>query len=143
MRYLGIGLAGLVIIALALVLYVRLAPSDPGLWHVDPDRTPDPATPNFARANLIIPLPPDEVAARIDAAARAEGAVPLAGDGLFVTWLSRTPLMRYPDYVSVRLHPVQGGTRLVALSRSRFGQGDMGANRARLDRWLTGLPRAE
>jgi hypothetical protein len=141
MRILWIGLAGVLLVAVTLVLYIRLAPSDPAVWHVDPDRTPDPATPNFARADLIIPLPPDEVAARIAVTAMGERAIPLAGEGPFVTWLSRTPLMRYPDYVSIRLHPVEGGTRLVALSRSRFGQGDMGANRARLDRWLAGLPR--
>lgn len=140
MKILWIGLAGLALVALALGLYVRLAPSDPAVWHVDPETARDPATPNFARADRIIPLPPDQAAARIEAAAQAEGAVRLAGDALFTTWLARTPLMRYPDYVSVKLVADEGGTRLIALSRSRFGQSDLGANRARLDRWFAELP---
>ncbi|MCC6002349.1 MAG: DUF1499 domain-containing protein [Pararhodobacter sp.] len=125
---------------LAFALWVRLAPHDPAVWHVDPAATPDPASPNFARRTVESPLPPNAVRAHIDRAARAEGATLLAGDEMHFTYVARTRLMRYPDLVSFRLIPVDGGgTRLMALSRARFGHSDMGVNAARLDRWLAGV----
>jgi len=132
-------LAGAAVLAVVLAAWVRLAPSDPARWHVDPATTPDPATPNFARLDRLIPAPPDVVATRLDAIARAEGAVRLAGDDSHATWLSRTRLMGYPDFVSLRLTPAEGGTRVVALSRSRFGHSDLGVNAARLARWARAL----
>ncbi len=125
---------------LAFALWVRLAPNDPARWHVDPAATPDPTTPNFARRTLQSPLPPDDLRSRLDAIAQADGAELLAEDDASVTWLARTRLMGYPDFVSIRLDPAEGGgTQLTALSRSRFGQSDLGINAARLDRWLAGL----
>lgn len=135
----GYGLAILVVLAAGLAAYVRLAPSDPARWHVDPAATPDPTTPNFARADLVLPDPPEAVAARLAGVATADGATVLAGGGLHTTWVSRSRLVGYPDYTSVRLEPAEGGTRLIALARSRFGQSDLGVNRARLDRWLAAL----
>jgi uncharacterized protein (DUF1499 family) len=135
-NYVWTVLAVLAAAGVVLVAYVRLAPSNPAVWHVDPDAVPDPATPNFARADLVIPLPPAEVAARLEAAAQVDGAVQLAGDAALATWLTRSPLMRFPDYTSIKLTPADGGTRLSALARARFGSRDMGANRARLNRWV-------
>jgi hypothetical protein len=126
-------------LAVFVVVYVRLAPSDPAVWHRDPETVPDPATPNFARADLVLPLPLPQVAERIEAIARAEGAARLAGDAGMSTWLTRSPLMRYPDYTTIRLVRTDAGTRLTALARARFGYGDQGMNRARLDRWLAAL----
>ena len=126
----------LLVLAAAVALWVRLAPSDPARWHVDPATTPDPTTPNFARADRIVALPLPEVAARIAAVATTEGAVRLAGDDTHATWIARSRLMGYPDYISLRLTPEGEGTRIQALSRSRFGYGDQGVNAARLARWL-------
>ena len=116
--------------------YVRYAPSDPARWHVDPLTVVDPSTPNFARVDRVVAMPPEAVAAAIAERARIEGAVLLAGDADFGTWIARTPVMGYPDYVSIRLLPEGQGTRIVAFSRARFGVGDRGVNRARLRRWL-------
>ncbi|MFN3954621.1 MAG: DUF1499 domain-containing protein [Pararhodobacter sp.] len=132
-------LIALGLLVLVPVLWVRLAPSDPARWHVDPATAPDPATPNFARREAVIALPPDSLAARLDALAEAEGAVRLAGDARHATFVTRTRLMRYPDYISIRLEPAPEGTRVTAFSRARFGHGDMGVNRARLKRWFAAL----
>ena len=126
----------LIALGLGFAAYVRLAPSDPGRWHVDPLTAPDPTSPNFARIDRLVALPSAEAAALIARRARAEGAVVLAEDGAGTTWIARTALMRYPDYLSIRLIPEGEGTRIVAFSRSRFGYGDRGVNRARLARWL-------
>lgn len=132
----GLGLVA--ILAAALALWVRLAPSDPGRWHVDPSIAANPTTPNFARADRVVALPLPEVAIHIAAQAAREGAVRLAGDDTHATWIARTRLMGYPDYVSLRLLPEGEGTRIIALSRSRFGRSDLGVNAARLARWLPG-----
>jgi len=135
-KLLAYALAVLVVLAAALVLYIRLAPNDPARWHVDPAATPDPSAPMFARADLVLPGSPQDVAARLATVAAADGAEVLAGGGLHTTWVSRTRLMRYPDFTSIRLEPAEGGTRLIAFARSRFGGNDWGVNQARLDRWL-------
>ena len=125
---------------LAFALWVRFAPNDPARWHGDPAAFPDPATPNFARRTVDSPLSPDALRTRLERAAQAEGAEVLAEEDGLVTWIARTRLMAYPDFVSIRLDRAEdGGTRLTALSRSRFGRSDMGVNAARLDRWLSGL----
>jgi uncharacterized protein (DUF1499 family) len=131
--------AAIALIALALALWVRLAPLDGARWHVEPATTPDPATPNFARLEMVVPLPPADTAARLAEVAAASGAVVVAGGGEHVTFVNRSRLMAYPDYTSVRLTEVDGGTRVEALARARFGQSDLGVNRARLARWRAGL----
>ncbi len=52
-------------------------------------------------------------------------------------YLVRTALMRFPDTVSVRvLGAGPGRSQLALYSRSQLGHSDMGANRARIERWL-------
>jgi hypothetical protein len=139
MKTLAFLLCLILLLALGALLYIRLAPSDPARWHADPDTIPDPNTPNFARLTTEIPLPRAEVADRIDAQARLEGAQKLAGDTGLTTWIARSRLMRFPDYVTIRLEETTRGTRVTALSRARFGHGDMGVNAARLRRWIDTL----
>jgi hypothetical protein len=138
-KLISFALGALAVVAAALALYIRFAPNDPARWHVDPVAVPDPTQPMFARADRVLPDPPEVVAVRLAQVAAADGADVLAGGGLHTTWVSRTRLMRYPDFTSVRLEPAEGGTRLVAFARSRFGGNDWGVNRARLDRWLAAL----
>lgn len=123
-------------VALGLMLWIRLAPSDPATWHVDPLTAHDPASPNFARLDLVRAEPPAVIAALIASRAGAEDARRLAGDDSHATWIVRSNLMGYPDYISLRLIAQGSGTRVVAFSRSRFGYGDRGVNAARLGRWL-------
>ncbi|GBF99230.1 hypothetical protein Rsub_11437 [Raphidocelis subcapitata] len=54
-----------------------------------------------------------------------------------------TRLMRFRDDIVVRVKPDEAGgaTRVDARSRSRMGQGDLGANGARLARYLARLRR--
>ena len=45
--------------------------------------------------------------------------------------------MRYPDTVDVLVLPAEGGRSTVAIySRSQIGRSDLGANLARIRRWL-------
>lgn len=55
-------------------------------------------------------------------------------------YIQRSALMRYPDTIVVQFFDRPGGRSTLALySRSQLGHGDMGVNRARLERWLAKL----
>ncbi len=156
---------GLALLLAAFALRVRLAADDPARWHVDPRAAVPPDGPRFA---LLLPEPwppavaaaarrfpgrvqpapevagaPAEVMARLEALALAEPrtrVIARDADGLGATFVQRSALWRFPDYVSVRVEPAgPGRSRILAFSRSRFGRSDLGVNPARLRRWLRAL----
>ncbi len=141
----------LVLLALAVVLYIRFAPSDPQVWHVDPLTAEKPATPNaflLRPGTGKYPAPEFAVSATALAAAfddlvlRERHVTRLAGapDGLWATYVARTPVMGYPDYVSVKFIPLASDRATVAIfSRARFGYGDRGVNRRRVLGWIKSL----
>lgn len=134
---LALGLAGL-------ALYIRLAPSDPARWHVDPVAAPDPGqggirlvppeAPVFAASPQAVIEAIDAVAMATPRVTRLAGSV---GEG-HVTYVARSRLWGFPDYVSVKVLPddATGGATVAILSRLRFGGSDMGVNRARVEAWL-------
>lgn len=62
---------------------------------------------------------------------------PAAGTERFV---QRTALLGFPDTIAVRYLDLPGGRSTLALySRSQLGRSDLGANKARLERWLARL----
>ncbi len=157
LRILGWLLLGVLLLAAGGMIYVRVAPLDPATWHVDPVTAPTPPTPNSFRvlapgatpgpeemSSPLFPVPPAQLMQAFDRMALAQPRTErLAGtaDGQgFVTYVQRTPLVGYPDYVSVRAVPVgEGQSALVILSRSRFGKSDLGVNKARVAQWLDAL----
>lgn len=145
---LGVALAGVAVLAAA----PRMASDDPATWHVDPagaQRTGAPndylvgpagataATPD--RTAEARPVPPRELLVAFDTVATsAPRTRRIAGspDGGLVTYVQRSRIFGFPDYVSAKAVEVPGGSALVVWSRSRFGYGDFGVNRARVDDWL-------
>lgn len=133
-------LAALLLIVLALggLAWVRLAPSDPARWHVNPLTARETNGANSARiapGEIVTSEDPASLARRIDAAMLAMPRVTrLAGDpaGGFVTYVARSRVFGFPDYVTVRTIAADRGATFAALSRSRFGRSDMGVNAARL-----------
>lgn len=137
----------LVWLALALVLgfaaYVRLAPSDPALWHV-PVQAEGPWGQVVAQTGAAsVRLGPEagapaDLLARLDAVALASPRTTrLAGrveDGR-ITWISRSLIWGFPDYTTAEARP----DGLHVLARLRFGREDMGVNAARLRDWLARL----
>lgn len=156
LTFLKYALLLIVVAAVGLLAYVRFAPLDAATWHVDPLTAPTPATPNSWRiaapgqdpgaagqASPVYRASPAELMAAFQKVALSQPhAELLAGSGEegFVTFVQRTPLVRYPDYVSVRAVDLGDGTSALAvLSRSRFGQSDLGVNKARMEAWLKEL----
>ena len=142
---LGLGVLAL----LGFGAWVRLAPSDPAVWHVDPATVTDRGAENSYllaaggdAGPVEVPLPPDQAAARLDAIALATPRTTrLAGQGDFVTYLTRSAAMGFPDYTSVRILPTATGSQVLIFARSRFGQKDFGVNRARVEDWVARLNR--
>lgn len=141
------------LVALLLVVsgmtYVRLAPIDPTQWHEDPRLVARPATPNFHLIRLVggdampqvFAQSVPELAQRLDQIARADGARLVAGSVAsgHMTYLTRTRWMGFPDFTSILIEQAGDNAMLLAFARARFGHSDMGANRARLERWLSAL----
>jgi hypothetical protein len=141
-----LGLAALAAVAAAAV-WVRAAPSDPAVWHVDPDLVTERGSYNsFLMRDggdapaLRLNAPPSEVAEQLEATILSTPrTVRLAGDAGFGTYVTRSALWGFPDYVSVRVKPDGAGSVVTIFSRARFGQSDLGVNRARVERWLSTL----
>lgn len=141
-----------VLAVVALSAYVRLTPEDPGVWHVavasaDP-ATPGPCAekvtnvPKGARATCLVTGTPTEVLARLeDKALTSPRTIRLAGNAAEgrITWVARSFLMGYPDYITAEATQTPQGTRLDIFSRQRFGEKDFGVNAARLKEWLSPL----
>lgn len=99
-----------------------------------------------ARSDLVPPVwraSVGELRAAFGRALQAEaGLQQVAGDeqSLKCRYVQRTKLMRFPDTIVVRfLEAGEGRSTLALYSRSQIGAGDLGANRARIDRWLASL----
>ena len=154
MRVMG-GLALLVALAAVGVLaWIRLAPSDPARWHVDPLAVTTPVAVGHALlrpedgdgAAPVYALPPEDLLAAFDRVARAEPRVQVLAGSVAsgrITYVVRSRLVGFPDYLTVRALPAPGGGATLAIfSRQRFGLKDMGVNRARVEAWLAALAAA-
>jgi hypothetical protein len=151
-----------VVAALAIVANkMRRVSSDPDEWHVDPTTSDNPSTPNWYRLvpdgaevardadrDGVAPefdVPVADLAAAFDFVARADDRVDvLAGsaESEYVTYVQRSALFAFPDYVSVRfVESGDGGSTVAIFSRSRFGKSDLGVNEKRVDRWVAATTR--
>jgi uncharacterized protein (DUF1499 family) len=143
-----------VIAVLGLLAWIRLAPDDPAVWNVplsagaasSAGLTAGPCAdkialvPQGARATCLLPGTPAEVLARLDATAQVQPRTRLlagsAEEGR-ITWVARSRIMGFPDYITAEASAVPDGTRLDIYSRQRYGSKDMGVNAARLRVWLS------
>lgn len=146
-------IAGVVAVVGAAVAF-RVVADDPAAWHVDPataERTgkpndflvaPDGAT--AAKRDVGFEtrkVSPRDLLFQFDAIARPSGAEVLAGsvDELWITYVQRTMVLGFPDYITVKAIQTEGGAALIIWSRSRFGHSDFGVNESRVQGWLAKL----
>lgn len=144
-----------VVLVLAGMVGVRRADEVEAEWHADPLTAAKPETPNSYR---VAPLSAtataddeapefqasvDELSVAFDEVALGDSRVKvLSGSAAagHVTYVQRSALFAFPDYVSVRFLEADGGkSTLAVFSRSRFGQSDLGVNKKRVNRWLDDL----
>lgn len=145
----------LVVLVAAVLLadgYVRFAPSDPSVWHVDPLTAP-PSGPNSvtmkpggAEPAPVYDLTPAELMSKLDTVIRQTPRTHLLAGSVstgFATYVVRSLVWGFPDYVSIKVLPAPGGSTFAVWSRARFGRSDLGVNRARLNGWIAELSRYE
>ena len=121
------------------VVYVRLAPQVVARWHVV---VPEAVDTRAGALRVIAAADPRAVLARlVEVAAGTARTAVLAGsvaEGR-VTWVARSRLWGFPDYITAEATPAATGTTLTLHARLRFGSSDMGVNAARLQDWLSRL----
>lgn len=137
------------ILAAGAMAFVRLAPSDPALWHIALEprppiiatASPDEITvlSNGAYADLTASADQTQaLLAKLDSIALATPRTQrIAGSAETgrITWVTRSLFWGFPDYTTAESTP-QGVT---IYARQRFGKGDWGVNAARLTAWITAL----
>lgn len=140
----------LAVLFIGFAAYVRFAPDDARVWHVDPASASGAGaanafvvSPTGAGADMASPVFDMAPAALLSAFRQAALAAPRTSilgesDGI-ITFVQRSALISYPDYISVRAVEVEGGAALHIWSRSRYGADDWGVNRARVLAWLEKL----
>ncbi len=116
---------------------IRLAPSDPDAWHVDPQVSADQDLATGVRRRI----PGDaETLQRLHAIILATPRTELLAGSVEegrVTYVTRSRIMGFPDYTTVQLSEDEQVIELWA--RLRFGQADLGVNKARVEGWLAEL----
>jgi hypothetical protein len=137
------------LVVVAVLVYIRVAPSDPTAWHVDPLSAPVPNGNGWLLrpegGNGPAPVLAMDVTATLAALDAIAMATPrttrLAGspeEGR-ITYVTRSALMGFPDYTTVAATPVPEGTALSIYARQRFGSQDIGVNQARVEAWVLQL----
>lgn len=124
-----------VVMAVAAVAYVRLAPHDVAAVHV---AVPGNQDRDMARGAIRI-VPADDVTwqAALGHMADLPRTKKLAGDAQsgLVTYVTRSRVIGFPDYTTLDYDDGQ----LKAHARLRFGQSDLGVNRKRLEGLIAAL----
>lgn len=146
-------LLGVVIVGfVGSIAFVRSLSHDAGQWHVDPQAAPDPSTPNWYRvapggvnAAPEFSVPVSDLSSAFDRVVDKQPRIELLQDdrpsGGPVTWVQRSALFGFPDYISVQLLETESGagSTLAMFSRARLGQSDLGVNKKRITAWLAAL----
>jgi uncharacterized protein (DUF1499 family) len=154
-RWAGAVLGALLVGAGVLAISMRWVADDPAVWHVDPATAQRTGAPNDYlvapegataaapdRIARVHPSSPRELLQKLDAVAMRAPRTERIGGSLdegWITYVQRSRVVGFPDYVSVRAIDVPGGSALVVWSRSRFGYGDFGVNKTRVEGWLATL----
>lgn len=63
----------------------------------------------------------------------------ISEEGDTLTFVQRTYTVRFPDTIWVTVADKDSGSALIMYSASKYGHGDLGVNRARVDSWISQL----
>ncbi len=124
----------ILVLIVAGLAYIRLAPSDVERWHDMPDFDSDQDLAGGVM-RILDPVDQAQFADLVDVIQASDRVTHLAGsvaDGK-ITFIARTKWMGFPDYVTLQWR----NGRLRIYSRLRFGQSDLGVNGRRLQAWVS------
>ncbi|GGX46218.1 hypothetical protein GCM10007385_12180 [Tateyamaria omphalii] len=120
------------VLLVGLLVFVRLAPTEPTRWHQPVAET---NSQNMMGGAIRVEQADEAAFVRVDAAARMLPRTRvIAGsvDDGRVTYVTRSKWIGFPDYTTIEY---SGGV-LKLHARLRFGRSDFGVNRERLERLL-------
>lgn len=129
---------GIVLVFVGLQAFIRLAPTDPLRWHVDPFAAADPA-PGGVKRLVSVPLTPEEALTRLAAIAETEMRTRRVAGSVEegrLTYRTRTAFWGFPDFTTISARSSEGGSEVVVLARLRFGKSDFGVNGRRAEAWI-------
>ncbi len=132
MRRLAFALGLICVLLAALGIYARTLSSDPGIWHVMPNK---PRDINEAGAALRFVDAEDGDLARLDAIIQSTKRTSVLAGSIedeMITYITRSAVFGFPDYTTVR----QDGMQLMIYGRLRMGYSDLGVNARRIDGWI-------
>ena len=139
-------IAIILIVAVVLLVYVRLAPNKTDHWHQDPETVKSTGRPNDFRlagsASVTFDIKQSNLSQIImDYAAQQDRTELLVNtdDGQLMTFVQRSKLISYPDYITFKVTPKGDGANVSVFSRSRFGYRDFGVNKLRVETWIDGI----
>ncbi|WP_368184102.1 DUF1499 domain-containing protein [Aestuariibius sp. HNIBRBA575] len=137
-----------IILILAVMARVRLAPVDVDRWHVDPFTAPDPGMGGVAdqsgQQSGFFAGSADHVAQDLAQIATATPRTKLiAQDGNRYTFQTRSRGWGFPDYTTFETRQTDDGVALAITARLRFGRKDFGVNAKRVALWLDQLTAAD
>ncbi|MEP4198071.1 MAG: DUF1499 domain-containing protein [Aliishimia sp.] len=124
-----------VLIIVALLAYIRLAPSDTARWHVPTAVREDKTF--KSGAVRIVDRGPHTLQTLMKTALHTERTTQLAGsvEAGLITFITRSKWLGFPDYTTIQLDSAQ----VILHARLRFGKSDLGVNKLRLQRWISKL----
>ncbi|WP_375697645.1 DUF1499 domain-containing protein [Pseudophaeobacter sp. TrK17] len=125
--------------AVVVVGFIRLAPVDPFDWNTQPELSEDK---EFRGGVFKVVRTGPEGLHDFDRIASAAPRTKLLTGSVeegMATYVTRTKVIGFPDYTTAR----QDGDLLKVYARLRFGRSDLGANKSRIDGWLSLMPRAQ
>lgn len=133
-------LALLIVLFLAVVAYVRLAPTRASRWHRLPDVTgPGDISGDGSFISVRrVTVAPEQVLAAVERLALATPRTTVLKGSVakgMITFQTRSAIMGFPDHTTVAMQD----DLLVMHGRLRFGRKDFGVNRARIAGWLETL----
>ncbi|MEM9971583.1 MAG: DUF1499 domain-containing protein [Pseudomonadota bacterium] len=128
------------------VLLIRFLPPVVAEAHVDPESAAEPGHGGVKRIGEGAPVFAGSPARVLNALSEIAMATPrtalVAGsatDGM-ITFVVRSRVFRFQDYVTFKATAEGSDTRLSILARTRYpGASDWGVNRKRLEQWLADL----
>ncbi len=125
----------IVLVVIGGLAWIRLGPSDPAVWHVDPKVTADQDLAGGVRRRISGGADTVQALHRVILETPRTEVLAGAPDEGRITYVTRSLWMGFPDYTTVQLE----GDSVEIYARQRFGQSDQGVNRARVTGWLDQL----
>lgn len=130
-----------VVAIIAVLAFIRLAPSDPAKWNIALNprpailAAPSPDAVVTLKGGAYMDLPATTFAALKSIATTTPRTQILSQTPDHITWITRSKLIGFPDYTTAQITP----NGLTVYARLRFGGEDMGVNAARLTAWREAL----